>query len=115
MRETRKEVDRISSDELMNAVKDLFTAYVTQAQTLLEEQSRAYWENKTSCFKDAMAKIVTQSSALNEKERSELAGIIIQYQALAFENLMFGAAFIIAAFDLLRHNVVTIQLFIEAR
>ena len=86
LRETRKEVDRISSDELMNAVKDLFTAYVTQAQTLLEEQSRAYWENRTSCFKDAMAKIVTQSSALNEKERSELAGIIIQYQALAFEN-----------------------------
>ena len=70
----------------MNAVKDLFTDYVTQAQTLLEEQSRAYWENRTSCFKDAMAKIVTQSSALNEKERSELAGIIIQYQALAFEN-----------------------------
>lgn len=86
LRETRKEVDRISSDELMNAVKDLFTDYVTQAQTLLEEQSRAYWENRTSCFKDAMAKIVTQSSALNEKERSELAGIIIQYQALAFEN-----------------------------
>ena len=28
---------------------------------------------------------------------------------------MFGAAFVIAAFDLLRHNVVTIQLFIEAR
>ena len=86
LNETRRDVDRASSDELICAVRDLFTTYVTQAQSLLEEQSRAYWATKTTYFKNVLSQTVTQSSALTDQERSELAGIIIQYQALAFEN-----------------------------
>ena len=86
LNETRRDVDRASSDELISAVRDLFTTYVTQAQSLLEEQSRAYWAMKTVYFKNTLSQTVTQSSALTDQERSELAGIIIQYQALAFEN-----------------------------
>ena len=84
--ETRRDIDRTTSDELIMAVKELFTTYVSRAQALMEEQSRAYWAVKTEIFKQALSQTVTQSTALNDQERSEIAGIIIQYQALAFDS-----------------------------
>lgn len=103
LKELRRDVDRTSSDELIGSVKELFTASVTRAQTLLEEQSRAYWASRTDRFKSELSQTVTQSPALTDQERSELSGIIIQYQALAFddraESIFDKSAFLHRIFD----------------
>lgn len=86
LRETRRDVSQATSDDLIRAVRELFTDYFMRAQSILEEKSREYWAEKTARFKKILSQTVTQSTALTDQERSELAGIIIQYQALSFEN-----------------------------
>lgn len=86
LNKVRNDVKRIASDELISAVKEQFKSNVLSAQALLKEQSRAYWETNAVNLKKILSETVTQSSGLIEEERSKIANIIIQYQALEFEN-----------------------------
>jgi len=83
--ETRHNVDKESSDELMLLVKERFLKNWNAARSDIEEKSRKYWASKTEAFKQTLLKIVTNSSALTHEQRDKLAGIIIQYQELVFE------------------------------
>lgn len=85
LKETRRDVGKESSDELIDAIKERFIVNWTEARTLLETKSREYWACRTEEFKKSLIAIVTNSTALNEERRVKLAGIIIEYQELVFE------------------------------
>ncbi|MBD5149396.1 MAG: hypothetical protein HDT18_03265 [Oscillibacter sp.] len=85
LKETKKDAEQASSDALINAVRDVFTAKIAQAQILLENQSRAYWAERANQLKILLSKIVTNSSALTDEKRTELSGIILEYQELVFD------------------------------
>ena len=84
--ETKKDAEQASSDALISTVRDMFTARIGEAQQLLEAQSRAYWAAKTEQLKLLLSQIVTNSSALTDEKRTELSGIILEYQELAFDT-----------------------------
>lgn len=84
--ETKKDAEQASSDALISTVRDMFTARIGEAQQLLEVQSRAYWAAKTEQLKLLLSQIVTNSSALTDEKRTELSGIILEYQELAFDT-----------------------------
>ena len=84
--ETKKDAEQASSDALISTVRDMFTARIGEAQQLLEVQSRAYWAAKAEQLKLLLSQIVTNSSALTDEKRTELSGIILEYQELAFDT-----------------------------
>ena len=84
--ETKKDAEQASSDALISTVRDMFTARIGEARQLLEVQSRAYWAAKTEQLKLLLSQIVTNSSALTDEKRTELSGIILEYQELAFDT-----------------------------
>lgn len=84
--ETKKDAEQASSDALISTVRDMFTARIGEAQQLLEVQSRAYWAAKTEQLKLLLSQIVTNSSTLTDEKRTELSGIILEYQELAFDT-----------------------------
>ena len=84
--ETKKDAEQASSDALISTVRDMFTARIGEARQLLEVHSRAYWAAKTEQLKLLLSQIVTNSSALTDEKRTELSGIILEYQELAFDT-----------------------------
>lgn len=83
--DTKKDAEQASSDALIATIRDVFTTKIGEAQQLLETQSRAYWAAKTEQLKLLLSQIVTNSSALTDEKRTELSGIILEYQELAFD------------------------------
>lgn len=85
LQNTKKDAKQASSDALISTIRDIFTSNIAQAQLLLETQSKAYWAEKTEELKLLLSQIVTNSSALTDEKRTELSGIILQYQELDFD------------------------------
>lgn len=85
LNDTKKDAEQASSDALITTIRDKFTAKIGEAQQLLEAQSRAYWATKTEQLKLLLSQIVTNSSALTDEKRTELSGIILEYQELSFD------------------------------
>lgn len=85
LNDTKKDAEQASSDALITRIRDLFTTKIGEAQQLLEAQSRAYWATKTEQLKLLLSQIVTNSSALTDEKRTELSGIILEYQELSFD------------------------------
>ena len=52
----------------------------------MEKTSREYWAARTEQLKLALSQIVTNSSALTDEKRTELSGIILEYQKLVFDT-----------------------------
>lgn len=84
--ETKRDADKAASDELINYIRETFTYHVNEAQRMLETQSKNYWATMADQLKQELSQIVTNSTALSDQKRDELAGIIIEYQQLAFES-----------------------------
>lgn len=86
LRKLRNDVAIESSDELISFVKDSFSAHINEAQMLLVNQSRTVWAENTNFLKNELSQIITNTDALTVEERSELAGIIIEYRDIVFDN-----------------------------
>lgn len=83
--DTQKDAEQASSDALITTIRDVFTTKIGEAQLLLETQSKAYWTARAEQLKLLLSQIVTNSSALTDERRTELSGIILEYQELAFD------------------------------
>lgn len=83
--DTRKDAEQASSDALITTIRDMFTDKIREAQQILESQSRSYWTARTDQLKLLLSQIVADSSVLTDEKRTELSGIILEYQELAFD------------------------------
>lgn len=84
--ETRRDAEQASSDALIETVRNIFTTNINGAQVFLEKKSIEYWTARTEQLKLALSQIVTNSSALTDEKRTELSGIILEYQKLVFDT-----------------------------
>ena len=82
----KSDVESAAADEIISFVREYFSVSINHAQTFLEKQSREFWAQKSAQLKQELTNIVTDSTALTSEKRSELTGIIIEYQDLIFEN-----------------------------
>ena len=85
-KEMAKDIERATTDEVLDIVIDRFDNRIIDAKTFIEDDSKKYWTQKTIEVREILAQIVTNSSALTEKERETLAQIIMEYKDLTFKN-----------------------------
>lgn len=83
---TRNDVAIEASDEIISFVRESFSDHINEAQRLLDAQSRLFWADMQKQLKGELSQIITNSDALTDEERSEIADIIIEYQEIAFES-----------------------------
>ena len=81
---TRHQVDKAVADKLLEIVSADYSARLENTYTLLDEQSKKYWTEKTETLRGLLAKVVTGSDVLTDEKREELEKIIITYQKLSF-------------------------------
>ena len=84
--ETAKEVEKATTDTLLEIVRNRFDSKVIEIKQFINNGSRMYWTEKTQQIRENLVLIVTNSSALTEKEREDLSQIIMTYQNLEFET-----------------------------
>lgn len=84
--ETAKEVEKATTDTLLEIVRNRFDSKVIEIKQFIDNGSRMYWTEKTQQIRENLVLIVTNSSALTEKEREDLSQIIMTYQNLEFET-----------------------------
>lgn len=85
--DTRHDVDRTASDELLEKIKLDFTSHVTEAQSMLEAESRNYWHDRATNIRNELVSIVTNSSTLSDEKKVELTELILSYEELNLENI----------------------------
>lgn len=91
--EMAKEVEKATADTLLGIVRDRFDSRIVKIKQYIDNDSKTYWTEKTKQIRENLILIVTNSSALTEKERENLAQIIMTYQNLEFEtsgNVVFN-------------------------
>ena len=103
----RSDVDRDTSDTMLNKVVDDYRNNIINAQDKLSEVSKERWQNNASEYRDEMLKIITGTDALSEQQRTELSDVILKYEPLVFDDNA-DKVFIKAKF--LRGNVLGIRL-----
>lgn len=85
-RETIEEIEKETSDDVLDIVRTRFDRNVDDVKDDIESDSKKYWTEKTKEIREKMVQIVTGSSALSEIERNSLADVIMTYEDLVFEN-----------------------------
>ncbi|MCM1059866.1 MAG: dynamin family protein [Eubacterium sp.] len=103
-----KEIDKETSDELMQAVNERYKENITRAQEILSNSIKEHWQQNAQSLRNTLIEIVTGSDALSSSQREELSNIILNYQPIAF-NDDSNDVFIKPMF--LRGNLFGVQLF----
>ena len=98
LRATRKDVDKITSDELMNYVINAYKNNIMTAQEKIGEATRNYWDENTQRYRDEMVQLVKGTDSLSEKQRNELYDIILGYPNLEYTGDDADKVFIKANF-----------------
>ncbi|SEL42924.1 dynamin family protein [Ruminococcus albus] len=80
------EIENMTSDELLVAVRNKFSARIDHVQKILNSASVSYWTEKTEQMKVKLATLVTGSEELTDAEKSEISDIILTYDHITFEE-----------------------------
>lgn len=112
MDDKRQNVDEDTSDRLLSIVILEFKNNILDAQNQLEDTARKYWQEKALEYRDEMIHVITGSDALSEKQRAELADVILSYPAFQYDDKA-DKVFIKNKF--LRGNVLGIKMGISER
>lgn len=102
-----REIDKESSDELLQIVTEEYKKNVFASKEKLSEAVKEYWIASSQLLRKKLIEIITGSEALLSTQREELSDIIINYQGMEF-NDTFDNIFIKA--KLLRGNVLGIKI-----
>ena len=81
-----KEVDKETSDELLQIVVEQYKRYILIAQETLSNTIREHWQQNAQSLRNILIEIITGSDALTSTQREELSNIIINYQPLEFND-----------------------------
>lgn len=81
-----KEIDKETSDELMELVVREYKNNILSEKERLSAAIRENWQANALALRGILAEIVTGSDALADTQRNELSDIIINYQPLEFHD-----------------------------
>lgn len=104
---TKRDIDKATSDRLMEIVVAEFRTNIIDAQNRIGSSARGYWQSAAQTYRDELIRLITGSEVLSEQQRTDLSNIILQYQPLEFDDEA-DKVFIKAKF--LRGNVLGLRL-----
>ena len=104
---TRQNVDKETSDRLLEIVVKEFRKNIIDAQDRLGEASKQHWQENAQAYRDEMIRLITGTDALSEKQRNELSAVILSYPTFQYDDDA-DKVFIKAKF--LRGNVLGLRL-----
>lgn len=81
-----KEVDKETSDELLQIVVEQYKRTVLVSQETLSTAIKEHWQQNAQTLRNILINIITGSDALTSTQREELSQIIINYQPLEFND-----------------------------
>ena len=84
MDETEKELDKQTSDEIIKYVIHCYKVNLNDAQEKLNLHLGAYWKEKELEFKTNLVKEISNSDALSDSQRDEIADMIKNYDSVDF-------------------------------
>lgn len=84
--DTKRDVDKATSDKLIGLVKKRFKENSIAAQGKLSAEARLYWQKRAEEYRDKMLKLITESDALTTQQRTEMSDIILNYEQLQFDD-----------------------------
>lgn len=84
--ETGREADAEVSEALIKEVKRKFDESQSDIDRTIDEQSRAFWEDRSEQGRGAIYQLATNSTDLSDEKREEITDIIIQYPPLTLES-----------------------------
>lgn len=103
----QKEIDKETSDELLQIVIDEYKKNILTSQEVLSSTIKEHWQQNAQTLRNNLIEVITGSDALSSSQREELSNIIINYQPLVFnddaDNVFIKARF-------LRGNLLGIRL-----
>lgn len=103
-----KEIDKETSDELMEIVVEEYKKSILQAQEILSNCIREHWQQNAQSLRNNLIEIITGSDALSSTQREELSNIIMSYQQIAFND---NAEDVFVKAKFLRGNIFGVQLY----
>lgn len=83
---TKREADKATAKILLDKVNSDYKILSSESQTKIDVTSKSYWSNKAEVMKKELSEIITGSTALSDDKRTEIAGIIMTYQTIEFEQ-----------------------------
>ena len=81
-----RNVDRETSDDLLEYIVDMYKKRLSEVYELLNERSKEYWTSNMEELRNLLAIIVTGSDVLTDERRSSLRKLIIEYKQLEFDE-----------------------------
>lgn len=85
--DTKHDVDKSASDELLQKIKNDFTNHINEAQRRIAYVSNKYWQNKSDEIRSQLVEIVTGSSVLTKEKKAEITDLILAYENLNLDNI----------------------------
>lgn len=93
-----KEIDKETSDKLLEIVVEQYKKNVLLAQEILSNSIKEHWLQNAQSLRNILIEIITGSDALSSTQREELSNIIMSYQPLSFnddaDNIFIKARFL---------------------
>ncbi len=103
---SEKEADRITSDETIQAVIELYKSNIIDANDKIAVELKKYWMDMSKETRGALIELVTESEALSESQRELVSKVILDYHDMELndnaENIFIKKKF-------LRGNVLGIK------
>ena len=81
-----KEIDKETSDELLQIVINEYKKNIVLAQEVLSNSIKEHWQQNAQSLKNNLIDIITGSDALSSTQREELSNIIMSFQPLSFND-----------------------------
>ena len=103
------DIDKTAANELFEQVKRQFTESVQNANRILNENSRACWQQNATDMRARITAIINEDSSIVEDKKNELSEIIASYQHIPFEDTV-EAIFLREDFDKYLFSFGTIKI-----
>ncbi len=107
MDSTKQDIDRATSDKLMNIVVDRYKRNILEAQDKLGVACKERWQYNAQKYKNDMVCLITGSEELSLQQRQELSDILLNFKPLQFDD---DAEKVFIKTKFLRGNVLGIRL-----
>lgn len=79
-------IDKSAANDLFEQVKIQFSDSITDANRILNENSRTCWQRNAADLRTKITSIIMETSDIVEDKKSELSGIIASYQDIPLEE-----------------------------
>ena len=86
--EIEREIDKSAADDLFDQVKNQFSESISNANKILNENSKTCWQKNAEDMKEKLSAIIMENDSIVEEKKNELNEVIASYQYIPLEESM---------------------------